>query len=257
MTMSIHANLKDILSEVAVTAVVAGLSINAAHANDENVIVESHDILLLDVSSSMDTADIQASFQGVAQHYLSEEAMMNYRAGICTANTVIYYGTKPVRQQTHILCNEKDVRDFLVTNINEENLAAIRSLAGGNTDVAPALEDAMVVLAGEKEILKIDAMRHRVVLAGDENGGSTDILRVHSLTLSSRFGATVNAVAIGSEGVKTFFETALVTPPLTKHLVEERGQKRERPIAAGVATLALDSQQAGKAFQAILSLGGY
>lgn len=255
--MTICANLKEIMSKAAVMAVVAGLAVNAARANDENIIVESHDILLLDVSSSMDTRDIQASFHGVANYYLSEEAMMNYRAGICTANTVIYYGTKPVRQQTHILCNEKDVQDFLSRNINEEGLAAIRSLAGGTTNVAPALEEAMVVLAGEKEILKIDAMRHRVVLAGDENGGSTDILRIHSLTLSSRFGVTVNAVAIGSETVQSFFEASLVTPPRTKHLIKESGQTRERPIAAGVSTLAQNSQEAGKAFQAILSLGSY
>lgn len=219
--------------------------------------VESHDVLVLDVSGSMEDAEIFSSFQGVAGHYLSKEAIVDYKNGICTAVTPVFFGTRAVSGATHIVCNEEDANAFLDANLNRPNLAAVRGLVGGNTYPIRGLEQAALVYESEKA-MNIEPRLRRVVLVGDEvvKGCKNKCPLIE--TLSSKFGATVSALGLGHDMVRQSYQRYIVTPRDSIQLVTGYGNEIvERPIAAGVSFRAQNADEAKTHIQTILTLSGY
>lgn len=230
------------------------------------VYVEAHDVLILDASPSMTNEELGAVFQGVRDYYLSDEALLNYQYGLCTANTVVYFATVPIVQSTHILCSQEDVERFVSDNVDPLNMDVVRALAGGSTYVHEALSMAAVVYDGEKDALGIETTRRRVVLAGDELGIASYLLRKASDTVSS-YGVTVSAVAIGEYGeeedaatktLRMAFEENVVTHPGAKYnTLNYDGSIMERRLAPGMAFSASKPEEISGQLKMALSLGGF
>lgn len=230
------------------------------------VYVEAHDVLVLDASPSMTNEELGAVFKGVRDYYLSDEALLNYEYGLCTANTVVYFATVPVVQSTHVLCSKEDVERFVADNVDPLNMDVVRALTGGATYVHEALSMAAVVYDGEKDALGIETTRRRVVLAGDELGTGSYLLRQASDAISS-FGVTVSAVAIGeydeeedtaTKNLRMVFEKDVVTHPgATYSTLDYDGSIIERRLAPGVAFSASKPEEISGQLKMALSLGGF
>ncbi len=241
----------------------AVLSLIAVSANvradelQETADVLSHDVMLMDVSDSMSWDDLQAAFQGVSAYYKSESALDNYKMGICTANTIVFYGTKTFTTSTSIICSANEAIKFS-EDLSNTSIPAVRTITSTATNVASALAAADNVFQGEAEILKIKAAQHRVVLVGDEMGSAVDAISFHSRQISSKYGATIHAFAIGDESLAAAFQTSLVTQPNTQQVIKmPNGRERKRPIAAGMAAFAVSGEQVSKKLSDFLSFGGY
>lgn len=207
----------------------------------------------------MDFADIQSAFRGVAKHYLSDEAMMNYKGGICTAATVVYFATQAVIQDTAILCSEQSVKDFIAENVDEGKIDLLRKVANStSTNIVPPLKATIQIFEDADGTINVEAMRKRVVVAGDELRGLVSDISLYSNILTAKYGASVSAVAIGSVSVQEAYRQTLVTPSNAKQFPGEGNDlKGPRPVAAGIASVAMSADEAGTQFQTILALGGY
>lgn len=229
----------------------------AKKAEPRREFVEAYDVLLLDASGSMDDGEIIAMFDGVRDHYMSDEAVVNYEMGLCTAVTVVYYGDRASAKPAYILCNAEDVQKFVFDNVDIARISEVRSEVGTSaTYLNYALKEAIITFDDSM----IEAPRRRVVVVGDEKGGVPQVLGKTAGLLSSTYGATISAVAIGNggESVQDAFSRSIVTPPGTKYFEPQYdGSVRERKIAAGMAFVAVKREEVSGQLQMALSLGGY
>lgn len=221
----------------------------------ERTFVEAHDILLLDVSGSMDDAEIIAMFDGAGAYYTSDEAVLNYDSGICTAVTAVFYGAKAFSKPTHTLCNREDAQRFVAENVDLVHIAAMRTEAGTSATYLRNGLNAAIEIFGRGDV---ETTRRRVVVVGDEKGGEPSVLLPPAMELPAGFGATVSAVAIGSGGsiVQTAFSQSVVTPPGAKYVdVQYDGTPYEVHVLPGRAYTAKDPAELSWQLQQALSLG--
>lgn len=172
--------------------------------------VDRHDVLLLDVSHSMDNEDIAAMLSGVARHYSSDEAIADYKAGLCTANTIVFYGERPYAMDTAIICDESDV-GALSFDLDSTTLFKIRFRTGLTTNLVSALNAASIVFEKEASYGISSGMRS-VVVVGDQIGGDDDALRASSSMLTDRYSATVSAISIRDPDLTSLFKDSVCTP---------------------------------------------
>lgn len=156
--------------------------------------VDRHDVLLLDVSDSMDDEDIEALLHGVISHYSSDDAMADYRAGICTANTLVFYANSPYALKTTVICGQEDLNQF-AADIGSIDIYDIRGMTGRSTDLVDAMDTALIVFQSEQQS-GIWSGARSVVVVGDQIGGSIGDLKARSSMLTDQYQATVSAVSI-------------------------------------------------------------
>lgn len=174
--------------------------------------VDSHDVLLLDVSGSMDEQQILAAFVGAAANYQSESSKQAYAMGICSANTVVYYSDLIYIGPTRIICSPEDAEaygNYLVASF--EDARAKTTTKSINTNIFEALDGAITVFASEGE-LNIQTLQRRVVVIGDETGASKT-MKARGLPLTTVYNAKIFGIAVMDAGVADAFNRGLVSDP--------------------------------------------
>jgi hypothetical protein len=173
--------------------------------------VDTSDIILQDVSASMDRADLQAAFDGVIDHYSSDQAMADYSRGICSNVQIIFYAAQamPMDETNRRLCSQKDVQAFS-DDLREFDVDEMRSKIGKRTNIVSALRVAQRVYQ-EEENQGLMVAQRRVVAISDGQGGSVADIRALSKDLTELFSASVSAITVNNDSLIPFFDRALTT----------------------------------------------
>ncbi len=216
-----------------------------AESSTENIVsVDRHEVLLLDVSLSMNRNDFEASLRGVVNHYASEKALADYNSGICTANTLVLYADMAYVMDTQIICGPDDLQRF-IAEIDSVSLWGVRFFrAGFNTSLTNAMLAATSVFQ-EEQSLGIMAGQHSVIIMGDQLGGDSHDLRGLSVSLTASFGATVSAISINNTELASIFSGVVSTSEENAQLYYTR---------AGMTEAATNPEEVQSMLQKILRL---
>lgn len=162
--------------------------------------VDTHNIILMDISTSMDAGDLHAAFSGVAQYLESDEVRVEFEMGICQAVTPIFYADFPKIGSTHIICSSGDAERFL----NEAvllDITDIRIYTGNSTpedSLTKALYTAQQAFLCEEACLNISAARRNLVVLTDDKGVLDGVLNEARSLMGQGFGVRTSAVILDS-----------------------------------------------------------
>lgn len=171
---------------------------------------DSSDMIVLDVSGSMEPYEIEASFKGVVEHYSSDKARADYQRGRCSKITMVFYAARTFIPEPQIVCSADDLEDF-ASFLDAIDIADIRRVAGGDTKLVPALNDVAEIYKAEMDG-DVSVGQRRVVVVTDHKGAVfLKYLIDPSYSLTSEYGATVSAVTINKPVLAENFKNFLVT----------------------------------------------
>lgn len=174
--------------------------------------VDSNDVIVLDVSSSMDDQELIAAFKGAASYYTSERNIANYKLGICASSTVVFFGKGAYVGKGAIICSEADAKQFAQDMLSED-LNTIRLLTGIDaTNTDEGLYAAYYLLKKQKENENIESVQYRIVVVGDElQNYAQENVKNAVVALTQDFSAQIFGVAIGSMEVQDRFTYYVAT----------------------------------------------
>lgn len=189
-----------------------------------------HRILMIDVSDSMDSSEVMAAFAGALGYYESDEIKIEQKTAICSANTIIFYGTYPKVTDTWVVCNQHDLQGFVDAALNTD-IAEIRK-ATASTTTESSLTLALIAAADVFETEtqnSISSASRSVLFVSDEYGGD-DQGRIDAARdgLVRIYQASVGAIALGDGHLSARFQNHVVSSPevLTKYGVTSVAPKK-------------------------------
>ncbi len=168
--------------------------------------VDTHDIIVLDISESMDDADISAAFQGAADYYLSDRNLANYQMGICAQSTIVFFGKEAFVGNSAIICSKEEAQAFSDDLLNE-NIPVLREIVGSSsTNTGSGLLAAHYTFQQNMERNAPVPLQYRVVVVGDElqKIAEQQVKKV-SGALVQDFDAQIFGIAIGNEKARDGF----------------------------------------------------
>lgn len=176
------------------------------------VFVETSDVIVIDVSSSMDDHEIIAAFHGAADYYLSDRNLSNYKMGVCAQSTVIFFAKDTYIGNSAVICSEADAIRF-ANNLMSQDITNLKTmLHSGFTNTHKGLSAARDFFQAQASEGRVRPLQHRVVLIGDElQFGSVAPMRREKPKLVAEFDTQIFAIAIGSEDVKGLFDQYVVS----------------------------------------------
>ncbi len=195
------------------TAVIIQMPSETAH--QKMTYADVHRILMIDVSGSMDAAETLAAFTGALDYYESDEVKVEQETAICSANTIIFYGTYPKVTDTWVVCNQHDLKSFVNAALDTD-IAEIQKTTGASTtdsSLTLALGAAAGVFETERQKGVSSAMRS-VLFVSDEYGGDDQghidaardrLLKTHQ--------SSIGAIALGDGYLSARFQTHVVSSP--------------------------------------------
>lgn len=174
----------------------------AVAESSENVprpeIVDMHTVLVIDVSSSVDTAEYELMMQGYARALQSNEARSHFDSGLRYGLSVIFFGSTAQHTVTSVIHNSQDAAAFaeeVFYDSAKQQARAAPSL-GSSTNIAAAYDTAQRLFDNE-ERYGFHAMTRSVVIAGDGEQSGMQDGESYIASLTRDIGTNHNAVVYG------------------------------------------------------------
>jgi len=172
--------------------------------------VALHAVLLMDNSTSMKSAELMRARDGLFNYLLSDQALLDYSAGMPKAVTIGYFAEDQIISPTYLVSSPSDAQkviDEFLIRVGFERFSGDLAFNPGQTlkngtNVVEAINATAEIFAGEAA-LGIVSERREVVFLGDELFASQQMdARKASDRLTKEYGARLCPIAVHDSGTE-------------------------------------------------------